>query len=117
AAAPSPAPPRPAPAPRPAAGGLVAKNAPPFRLPGEHFIAAIGFWLLGAAALVWAAPDVVAGSFPAPRVVATTHLFTLGWITTTILGALYQFLPVALGVPIRSERLAHASYALYVPGL
>ena len=33
-----------------------------------------------------------------PRVVAVTHLFTLAWITTSIMGALYQFLPVALGV-------------------
>jgi hypothetical protein len=100
-----------------AAGGLVARNAPPLRLPGEHFAAAVAFWLLGAAALVWVAPDIAAGAFPAAHVVATVHLFTLGWITTTILGALYQFLPVALGVPIRSERLAHLSYALYVPGL
>jgi hypothetical protein len=66
---------------------------------------------------VWVAPDVARGLFPLPRVVAITHLFTLGWITTTIQGALYQFLPVALQAPIRSERLAHASFLLYVPGL
>lgn len=63
------------------------------------------------------APDLAAGAFPLPRVVAVAHLFTLGWITTTIQGALYQFLPVALGTPIRSVRLAHTSFALYVPGL
>lgn len=98
-------------------GGFVGKSAPPLRLPGEHFAAALGFWLLGAAGLVWVAPDLAQGAFPLPRVVAVTHLFTLGWITTTIQGALYQFLPVALGVPVRSERLAHASCALYVPGV
>ena len=100
-----------------AAGGLVSRSAPPLRLPGEHFAAALTFWLLGAAGLVWVAPDVAQGLFPLPRVVAVTHLFTLGWITTTIMGALYQFLPVALQVPIRSQRLAHVSFALYVPGL
>lgn len=113
---------RPAGAPRPAtaaipAGGLVAQSAPPFRLPGEHFAAALIFWVAGAAGLVWVAPDLAHGQFPLPRVGAVTHLFTLGWITTTILGALYQFLPVALRVPIRSERIAHLSFWLHAPGL
>jgi hypothetical protein len=113
-----PAPPAAAAAPRPApGGGLVARGAPPLRLPTEHFAAALGFWLLGAFALVWAAPSIASGAFPLPRVVATTHLFTLGWITTSILGALYQFLPVALQVPIRSTRIAHMGFTLYVPGL
>ena len=100
-----------------APGGLVAGNAPPLRLPAEHFAAALAFWLAGAAGLVWVAPELAAGAFPLPRVVAVAHLFTLGWITTSIQGALYQFLPVALGVPIRSTRIAHACFALYVPGL
>lgn len=108
-------------APRPTAApptpGLVARNAPPLALPGEHFAAALVFWLAGAAGLVWVAPELARGGFPLPRVVAVAHLFTLGWITTTILGALYQFLPVALGTPIRSERVAHLAFALYVPGL
>jgi hypothetical protein len=97
--------------------GPVASNAPPLHLPAEHFAAALVFWLLGAAGLVWIAPDLAQGLFPLPRVVAVAHLFTLGWITTTIQGALYQFLPVALRVPIRSERLAHVGFGLYVPGL
>lgn len=98
-------------------GRLVAGRPPPFRLPGEHFAAALVFWLVGAAGLVWIAPDLAQGLFPLPRVAAVTHLFTLGWITTTILGALYQFLPVALQVPIRSERVAHLGFWLHVPGL
>jgi hypothetical protein len=57
------------------------------------------------------------GLFPLPRVAGVTHLFTLGWLTSSILGALYQFLPVALGVPIRSERWAHIAFWLYAPGL
>jgi hypothetical protein len=99
------------------AGSLVTVSAPPLLLPGEHFAAALAFWLLGAAGLVWVAPDIALGLFPLPRVAAVTHLFTLGWLTTTIQGALYQFLPVALQSPIRSERLAHATFLLYVPGL
>lgn len=109
-----------APAPRAApamGGGLVARGAPPLALPAEHFAAALGFWLLGALGLVWSAPAIASGAFPLTQVVATTHLFTLGWLTTSILGALYQFLPVALQVPIRSTRIAHLGFYLYVPGL
>ena len=96
--------------------GLAASKAPPFMLPGEHFTAAVLFLVLGAIGAVVIAPDLAAGAFPSPRVVGVTHLFTLGWITTSIMGALYQFLPVALGEPIRSVRAAHLGFCLYVPG-
>ena len=98
------------------AAGLAASKAPPFLLPGEHFTAAVAFLVLGAVGAVVIAPDLAAGAFPSPRVVGVTHLFTLGWITTSIMGALYQFLPVALGEPIRSVRAAHVGFCLYVPG-
>lgn len=101
----------------PAPPGLAASKAPPFVLPGEHFAAALVFLVLGGVGVVAVAPDLAAGFYPSPRVIAVAHLFTLGWITTSIMGALYQFLPVALGEPIRSVRLAHVTYALYVPGL
>jgi len=99
------------------APGLAAANAPPFRLPGEHFTAAMAFLLLGAAGVIVIAPDLAAGAYPSPRVVGVTHLFTLGWITTSIMGALYQFVPVALGQPIRSIRAGHVAFALYAPGV
>lgn len=99
-----------------AAGGPAAPP-PPAPLPGLAFAAALGFLLAGAAGLVLHAPDLARTNFLAPRVGALTHLFTLGWITTSIMGALYQFLSVALDEPIRSVRLAYATLALHVPGL
>lgn len=94
-----------------------ADAAPPFLLPGEHFAAAVIFLLLGAAVLAWRAPALTAGAFSDPWVVAGTHLVTLGWISTTIMGALYQFLPVALGAKVRWEPLAHGTFAAWVVGL
>jgi hypothetical protein len=96
---------------------LAAGKAPPFNLPGEHFAAALLFLVLGAVGLVVVAPDLANGFYPSFRVIATAHLFTLGWITTSIMGALYQFLPVALGEPIKSVRVAHVTFAVYVPGV
>lgn len=105
---------RPVSGPRP---GSAAAKAPPALLPGEHFAAALLFLVGGSIGLAAHAHDLAAGFFLAPRIGAITHQFTMGWITTSIMGALYQFLPVALDRPIRSVRLAHATFLLHVPGL
>jgi hypothetical protein len=107
----------PAPPPGSAAPGSAAARVPPALLPGSHFAAALLFLLLGVSGLARHAPDLAEGLYLTPRVAALTHLFTLGWITTSIMGALYQFLPVALARPIRSVRAAYATLLLYVPGL
>jgi hypothetical protein len=85
-------------------------------LAGEHFAAATLYLLAGTIGLVWIAPELSIGAYPSPRVAGITHLFTLGWLTTTIFGALYQLLPVALGAPIRSIRLGHAEFWTFAPG-
>jgi hypothetical protein len=99
------------------ARATAAERAPPASLPGLHFAAALLFLGAGAAALVWVAPDLAATNVLGPRVAALTHLFTLGWMTTSIMGALYQFLPVALEEPIRWVKVAYATLLLYVPGV
>ena len=86
-------------------------------LPAEHFAAALLYLVAGAAGLVWIAPELASGMYPSPHVVGITHLFTLGWLTTTIFGALYQLLPVALGAPLRSVRAGHVSFWLITPGV
>src|SRR5690606_34977869 len=35
-----------------------------------------------------------------PRMIALTHLVTLGWVSGSILGALYIVGPLALGMPL-----------------
>ena len=102
----------------PGAGiGVGAEGAPPFALPGEHFAAGMVWLLLGSAGLVAVAPLLALGGFTAPRVVAVVHCFTLGWLTTSIFGALYQLFPVALGVPARSVRRGHVTFWLLQAGV
>ena len=86
------------------------------RLAGEHFAAATLYLLAGSVGLVWIAPELAAGNYLSPHVAGVTHLFTLGWLTMTIFGALYQLLPVALGAPIRWPTLGHASFWTFAPG-
>src|SRR6185437_11903065 len=87
------------------------------RLAGEHFAAAMLYLLAGSVGLVWISPELAAGNYLSPHVGGVTHLFTLGWLTMTIFGALYQLLPVALGAPIRWPMLGHASFAAFAPGV
>ena len=87
------------------------------RLVGEHLAAAVLYLLAGAVGLVWVAPDLATGMYLAPHVAGVTHLFTLGWLTLTIFGALNQLLPMALGAPIYSVRLAHAAFWALAPGI
>lgn len=91
-------------------------SAPPWILPGEYFAAALGFFVIGAFALVELAPELAYGVFFVPRVVAGVHLFTLGWIMLSIFGALCQFLPVAIGRRLRWQAFAHVTFALQVVG-
>ena len=93
-----------------------AAHPPPFLLPAEHFGAALVWLLLGTGGLLLVAPDLANGNYLAPRVLAVTHVLTLGVITTTIFGALYQFFPGALGVELRSVRVAHLSFAAHTSG-
>jgi hypothetical protein len=98
-------------------GGLATPAPGSVRLAGEHFAAGLIYLLAGSAGLVWIAPELSAGMYVMPHVAGITHLFTLGWLTTTILGALYQLLPVALGAPIKSVRAGHASFWTFAPGV
>ncbi|MGH7654323.1 MAG: hypothetical protein ACREN6_06630 [Gemmatimonadaceae bacterium] len=107
---------RPAAIPSGAGGAVVPRPTGSVALAAEHFAAASFYFVVGAAGLVWIAPDLAAGAFLSPHVAGVTHLFTLGWLTTTIFGALCQLLPVALGAPIRWPRVAHASFWTFTLG-
>jgi hypothetical protein len=97
--------------------GLAMEGTPSLRLPGEHFAAALFFLCAGSIGLIWIAPELAAGLYLSPHVAGVTHCFTLGWLTMTIFGAMYQLLPVALGVSIRSERAGHVSFWTFAPGV
>ncbi len=62
-------------------------------------------WLLAAVAVPLLAAHLVAG-FDDPKIFALTHLVVLGWVTMTIMGALYQLFPVALQASLAAPELA-----------
>ena len=85
-------------------------------LPLAHLLTAALAFIAAAVALPWLAFDL-AGHYYHPRILALTHTVTLGWITLTIMGASYQIIPVVLGRPLWSERLAWWQYGAFVTGV
>ena len=85
-------------------------------LPLSYLMTALAAFVLAALAVPWLAPEL-AGHYYQPRVLALTHTMTLGWITLTIMGASYQIVPIVLGRPIWSERLARWQLALTAAGI
>ncbi|MCC6521399.1 MAG: hypothetical protein IT373_01935 [Polyangiaceae bacterium] len=99
-----------------AAPALPAPEASSPALPAAHFAVALVFFALGALGLVWIAPDLAHGTFYLRRVAAVVHLFTLGWLVLSIFGALCQFLPVAVGRPLRSRHAAQLAFVAQTVG-
>lgn len=61
-------------------------------------------------------PMAVAGFYYHPRALAVVHLVTLGWITASILGALYMIVPMALGGRLPVGRADYWVFGAYLLG-
>lgn len=97
-------------------GGISGKEAPSLSVP-YRYIAAATIALAVFAALLPFEREALVGLFATPRTLFLVHLVTLGWITMTVVGASLQLVPVALQVPVASERLAGLVFYFLLPGL
>lgn len=77
-----------------------------------RFFAAALFYLLVASALGLA--PLLGVQYPYP---AHTHLALLGWVSLTIMGAMYQIVPTLTGRELRSKTLAEGQFYLMNAGL
>src|SRR5436853_7663275 len=64
---------------------------------------------------IW--PRAVAGFFYHAWLIGLVHLVTLGWITFSILGAIYIVGPLALQMAIPERRFDYVAYGFAVVGL
>jgi len=91
-------------------------NAPNIVLPLQFVLS--GMLALGVGlSLVIVRPEILAGYHYNQYVIATTHVFVLGFISSIVMGGLYQLVPVALETRLHSERLAHIHFWLHLAGV
>lgn len=94
---------------------IVSAYSPPFRIVSKYFIAAISsFVLLNLFLLL--NHSFITGHHFSPKILAITHIATLGWVTMIIFGALFQLIPVVLEVKLFSETLAEIQFWIYIVG-
>ncbi len=90
--------------------------APPFRIVLKYFGAAVFSFLLLNILLTFNF-ETFSGHHFQPKLLSITHIATLGWITMTIFGALFQLIPVVLQVKLFSETLAEIQFWIFSFGV
>ena len=99
-------------------GGLAAglsPHAPSILLPLRFMVTGL-LALAGVFVALVARPELLATYHYNQYVVAVTHLMVLGWMSTLVMGAMYQLVPVALETKLYSERLARWQFAFHTVG-
>jgi hypothetical protein len=74
-------------------------QAPAIGTPVRFFVTAPLFGVIAMIALFFHGPEVLQQRW-LPQTIAITHLFTLGFISMTVMGAMFQLLPVLAGASV-----------------
>lgn len=72
--------------------------------------------LLGASIWIWARHPILLEYFYFSEFLALTHLLTLGFISSLMMGVLIRLSPMVLGVSARSGRLSILQYVVFLIG-
>ena len=95
---------------------LRARRPAPSRLP-IHYFALGHLYLVLAFAGTAVYPHRLTGFFYGSWIMAPVHLVTLGWITCSILGALYMIAPMALRSRLAETRLDKVAFVFFGIGV
>jgi hypothetical protein len=96
--------------------GLRTDQAPPLAIPASFFVLAPIAMVISGLLVAAQGANAVANRL-LPAVLAGTHLATLGFLGSLMLGALYQMIPVVAGAPVPFVRVAHGVHAAWVGGV
>jgi hypothetical protein len=95
---------------------LAFEQAPSLTGPLRFFLSAPLFAFAAAILLLWQGPEALASRW-SPATLALTHLLTLGFLASSMIGALIQILPVVAGVSIpKTHTTAVGVHLLLVSG-
>lgn len=90
--------------------------SPPFRIVSKYFIAAVVSFITFNLMLVFDYKSFSGHHFQ-PKILSINHILTLGFITMTIFGAMFQLVPVVLEVKLFSVILAEIQFWIYTVGV
>jgi hypothetical protein len=96
-------------------GGAGSVYAPSITLPLRFILAGLVSLCVGVGWLAFR-PEILTVYHYGSQVIALAHLFVLGWITSTIMGATYQLAPVALETKLFSESWARIQFWFHLAG-
>src|ERR1041384_1411644 len=82
----------------------------------SYFAVAI-VWLLLAEVLIVAGFGFPNHDIGGPDTLVIVHLISIGWLSTVLCGALFQFVPVLVARPLYAERWTLPALALLTLGL
>ena len=98
------------------AAGLHTDQAPPLSIPASFFLLAPVAMLAAGLMMAFHGAAITATRW-LPITMAATHIGTLGFLGSIMLGALYQMIPVVAGAPVPAPRLAHVVHAALALGV
>ncbi len=89
---------------------LALQQTPPLSVPIRFFITAPLFGILASLLLIYIGPDIFSSRWGL-NILALTHLFTLGFVSMIMFGAILQLLPVVAGTiipkPVLTSSIIH----------
>ena len=92
------------------------EQAPPISVPYRFFLVAPWFGVLAGLLLAWSGGEVLASRWT-PEALALVHLIAVGFMLQAMSGAMFQFIPVAVGGNVwRSLWVANAIQPLLILG-
>lgn len=94
---------------------LTAASVASIKLPLAFILTGLGAMVFGYVWLV-VRPELLATYHYNQYVIAATHLFVLGWLSSVVMGAMYQLVPVALETKLYSQTLAKVQFACHLVG-
>ena len=96
--------------------GLSFNALPPINIPFRYFLIAPIFLIFSAFLILYSGPDMWLSRWH-PCMLAITHGFTLGFMMTVMMGALYQIFPVVGGIGFPKVKwVANISFLTHVLG-
>jgi hypothetical protein len=86
------------------------------RLPIYFFLLSVLWFTCGSVLLPWLAPRAIHFFYQA-SVLSLTHIFTLGFISSAIMGVMYRYVPALVRRPVPYPRIAVLQFAAYEIGV